>query len=70
MTYQFLTGWTFGTMYPEFISALNTGASSPHSMPSYLKFDLTGLVGVDAEDIESATPCACTLRMSRRADSA
>lgn len=55
MTYQFLTSWTFGTMYPEFISALNTGASSPHSMPSYLKFDLSGLVGVDSEDIESAT---------------
>jgi hypothetical protein len=42
-------------MYPEFISALNTGASSAHSMPSYLKFDLSGLTAVNAEDIESAT---------------
>jgi hypothetical protein len=55
MTYEFLTGWTFGTMYPEFISALNTGASSAHSMPSYLKFDLSGLGSVDAGDITSAT---------------
>lgn len=55
MTYEFLTTWTFGSMYPEFFSALNTGASSAHSMPSYLKFDLSGLVSVDAEDITSAT---------------
>ncbi len=57
MAYEFLTGWTFGTMYPEIISALNTGASSPHSMPSYLKFDLSGLIadGVEATDITSAT---------------
>lgn len=55
MTYEFLTGWTFGSMYPEIISALNTGATSPHSMPSYLKFDLSGLVAIDPDDITSAT---------------
>lgn len=56
MVYEFLTGWTFGTMYPDLIAAANTGPSSPHSMPSYLKFDLSGLIGtVEAGDVTSAT---------------
>ena len=54
MAYEFLTGWTFGTMYPDLISALNTGAGSPHSMPSFLKFDLSGAT-ISGTDVASAT---------------
>lgn len=55
MAYEFLTGWVFYDLYPDFIAPTNTGVASPHSMNAYIQYDLSSVSAIDAASVSSAT---------------